>query len=114
MRRTRKNQIDLEIFRKTATWAEQIVAKFPEFQDYAGCGEFGEDLSNVHLALKLFGKDPTLSTMLKLRLEFLRQKARANFAGTLANQITMLAFLKGAGKTRGIHLTKLEKAVFNK
>lgn len=91
---------DLEIIKRTATWAEQIVRNDPEWQDYAGTGyENGQKLALVDTALKYVFKDnPTLTGMLKLYRAYLLQQRKAYFAGVLANQITMLALLKGAGK----------------
>lgn len=88
---------DLEIIKRTATWAEQIVRADPEWQDYAGIGPYGEQLAICDLGLKFLFKDkPRMVKILTLYRAYLLQMRKAYFGGILANQITMLALLKGA------------------
>lgn len=91
---------DLEIIKRTATWAEQIVRNDPEWQDYAGTGQdVGSKLAMVDTARKyLFKDNKALTGLLNLYRLHLMQQRKAYFGGLLANQITMLALLKGAGK----------------
>jgi hypothetical protein len=97
-----RNQYDVEIFKRTATWAEQIVSKDPDYQDYAGAPfDIGEKLALVDIALRYLIKDPQFRLIMKLYRAYLIQKRKAYFSGILANQITMLAFIKG-GRTREI------------
>jgi len=92
----RRSYYDIEIFRRTATWAEQIVWNDPVFQDYAGAPwEIGERMAIIDLFLTYLIENPQYRTLLKLLRAYLLQKKKAFFAGVIANQITMLAFLKG-------------------
>ena len=100
---TRRNASFDELIKKTATWAEIIVKQDPEWRDYSGIGPYGEELANIDTALKFIIKDPNLTILLKLRRAQLLQQRKAHFAGTLANQITMLAMLKGSrGETLSV------------
>lgn len=94
-----RQSFDLEVIKRTATWAEQIVRADPEWQDYAGIGPYGEQLAICDLGLKVLFKDkPRMVKILTLYRAYLLQMRKAYFGGVLANQITMLALLKGAGK----------------
>jgi hypothetical protein len=93
----RQSSFDMEIIKRTATWAEQIVRADPEWQDYSGVGPYGEKLAIVDVCLKyVVGDDPTLKPLLELYRNYLLQMRKQYFGGTLANQITMLALLKGS------------------
>jgi len=92
----RRSYYDIEIFRRTATWAEEIVWKDPVFQDYAGAPwEIGDRMATIDVFLKYLIKNPQYRLLMKLLRAYLLQKKKAFFAGVIANQITMLAFLKG-------------------
>lgn len=93
---SRRNYTDIEIFKKTATWAEQIVSKDKDYQDYAGAPyEIGVRLAKIDIALKYLVPEGKLKTLLQLYRAYLIQQKKAWFSGILANQITMLAFIKG-------------------
>lgn len=95
----RQSAFDVEIIKRTATWAEQIVRSDPEWQDYSGIGPYGEKLAIVDVCLKYILKDdPLLVEILTLYRNYLLQMRKQYFGGTLANQITMLALLKGSRK----------------
>ena len=91
-----RSAFDVELIKRTATWAERIVKKDAEWMDYAGIGPYGQELAALDVALKYIVEDPTLRMFMKLRRAHIMQLRKAHFAGVLANQITMLAFLKGA------------------
>lgn len=92
----KKSTYDIEVFRRTATWAEEIVAKDQVYQDYAGAPmDIGDSLASIDICLKYLINDENMRTLIKLYRAYLIQKKKAFFAGILANQITMLAFLKG-------------------
>jgi len=100
---SRRNSYDVEIFKKTATWAEQIVSRDKDFQDYAGAPmDVGHKLAMIDTALRYLIKEPKLRILLKLYRAYLIQEKKAFFSGVLANQITMLAFLKG-GRIKDIN-----------
>jgi hypothetical protein len=98
----RKNAYDIEVFRRTSTWAEQIVTRDHDYMDYAGAPlEIGHRLAVIDIAIKYLISDKDILDLLKLYRAYLIQEKKAFFSGVLANQITMLAFLKG-GKVREI------------
>ena len=91
-------KFDLDQYiRSTVTWAETIVKEDPEWKDYSGIGPYGRELASIDVALKyVIQDDPILRIFLKLRRAHIMQLRKSHFAGVLANQITMLAFIKGA------------------
>jgi len=108
MSRRQASYVDLEIFRKTATWAEQIVNKDSDFQDYAGASFDGaKKLASLDVFLRYLIPDPNISTLLKLYRVYLIQQKKAYFSSVIANQWTMLAFLRGKTK-HGISAIKRE------
>jgi len=106
MSRRQASYVDLEIFRKTATWAEQIVNKDSDFQDYAGASFDGaKKMAALDVFLRYLAPNPKICILLKLYRLYLIQMKKAYFSSVIANQWTMLAFLRGKTK-HGISATK--------
>jgi len=88
--------MDYELFRRTRSWAEEIVWKDPVFQDYAGAPwDIGDQMATIDVLLEYLVANPQARLILKLVRTFLLQKKKAFYAGVKADPIATLAFLKG-------------------
>ena len=91
-----RSYVELEIFRRRAKWSEEIVRKDKEFQDYAGADpKTASMMATIDVFLRYLNTNPTLALLVKLYRAYLIQRKKAYFCSTKANEITLLAFLKG-------------------
>lgn len=88
--------VELEIFRRRAKWSEQIVNKDKDFQDYAGADlDTALKLALLDTILRNVVTDANLALLIKFYRKYLLQKRKAYFCSVRANEVTLLAFLKG-------------------